>query len=191
MREKSKSCPSIQLAAITDTDFAEKGNATMAMSNDVAVSDGSQYLAARTYCPPVQSVPLFDIQRQMEPLRSEIDAAISSVFDSGQFVLGPEVKTLESKIAVCCQSNFAVGCASGSDALLLALMAAEIGAGDEVIVPSYTFFSTASAVTRRTRGESPGKWPRRAPDVLGVRGNKAPKASKCAQFTSLPTMPGS
>ena len=148
MREKSKSCPSIQLAAITDTDFAEKGNATMAMSNDVAVSDGSQYLAAGTYCPPVQSVPLFDIQRQMAPLRSEIDAAISSVFDSGQFVLGPEVKTLESKIAVCCQSNFAVGCASGSDALLLALMAAEIGAGDEVIVPSYTFFSTASAVTR-------------------------------------------
>ena len=147
MREKSKSCPSIQLAAVKDTGF-EKGKATMAMSNDVAVSDGSQYLAAGTFCPSVQSVPLFDIQRQMAPLRDEIDAAISSVFDSGQFVLGPEVKKLEAKIATFCQSNFAVGCASGSDALLLALMAADIGVGDEVIVPSYTFFSTASAVTR-------------------------------------------
>jgi dTDP-4-amino-4,6-dideoxygalactose transaminase len=84
----------------------------------------------------------------MAPLRSEIDAATASVFDSGQFVLGPEVKTLESRIAKFCNSNFAVGCASGSDALLLALMAADIGVGDEVIVPSYTFFSTASAVTR-------------------------------------------
>ena len=120
----------------------------MAMSNEVAISDGLEYATGSTYCPPVTGVPLFDIQRQMAPLRSEIDAATASVFDSGQFVLGPEVKTLESRIAAFCNSNFAVGCASGSDALLLALMAADIGVGDEVIVPSYTFFSTASAVTR-------------------------------------------
>ena len=120
----------------------------MAISNEVAVSDGLKYVTGSTYCPPVTSVPLFDIQRQMAPLRTEIDAAVSSVFDSGQFVLGPEVKQLESKIAAFCQSNFAVGCASGSDALLLASMAADIGPGDEVIVPSYTFFSTASSVTR-------------------------------------------
>ena len=120
----------------------------MAMSDNVVVSDGSQDDAESTCSAPVTGVPLFDIQRQMAPLRPEIDAAVSSVFDSGQFVLGPEVKTLETKIAAFCQSNFAVGCASGSDALLLALMAAEVGAGDEVIVPSYTFFSTASAVTR-------------------------------------------
>ncbi len=112
----------------------------MAISNEVAVSDGLKYVTGSTYCPPVTSVPLFDIQRQMAPLRPEIDAAVSSVFDSGQFVLGPEVKQLEMKIAEFCQSNFAVGCASGSDALLLALMAADIGPGDEVIVPSYTFF---------------------------------------------------
>ncbi|MDP6718673.1 MAG: DegT/DnrJ/EryC1/StrS family aminotransferase, partial [Pirellulaceae bacterium] len=70
----------------------------------------------------------------------------SSVFDSGQFVLGPEVKTLEAKIAAFCQSSFSVGCASGSDALLLALMAADIGVGDEVIVPAWTFIATASTV---------------------------------------------
>jgi len=120
----------------------------MAMSNEVTISDGLEYATGSTYCPPVTGVPLFDIQRQMAPLRSEIDAATASVFDSGQFILGPEVKTLESRIAKFCNSNFAVGCASGSDALLLALMAADIGVGDEVIVPSYTFFSTASAVTR-------------------------------------------
>ncbi len=121
----------------------------MAISNEVAVGNGLNYVTESTYCPSaVTSVPLFDIQRQMEPLRTEIDTAISGVFDSGQFVLGPEVKTLESKVADFCQSSFAVGCASGSDALLLALMAADIGVGDEVIVPSYTFFSTASAVTR-------------------------------------------
>ncbi|MDE0939415.1 MAG: DegT/DnrJ/EryC1/StrS family aminotransferase, partial [Pirellulales bacterium] len=96
----------------------------MAMSNEVAISDGLEYATGSTYCPPVTGVPLFDIQRQMAPLRSEIDAATASVFDSGQFVLGPEVKTLESRIAKFCNSNFAVGCASGSDALLLALMAA-------------------------------------------------------------------
>ena len=121
----------------------------MAISNEVAVGNGLNYVTESTYCPStVTSVPLFDIQRQMAPLRTEIDTAISGVFDSGQFVLGPEVKTLESKVADFCQSSFAVGCASGSDALLLALMAADIGVGDEVIVPSYTFFSTASAVTR-------------------------------------------
>ncbi len=120
----------------------------MAMSDDGVVSDRSQDVPVSTCPAPVTGVPLFDIQRQMAPLRSEIDSAISSVLDSGQFVLGPDVKTLETEIAAFCQSNFAVGCASGSDALLLALMAAEIGVGDEVIVPSYTFFSTASAVTR-------------------------------------------
>ena len=116
----------------------------MAMPN--ALDKGS--LNQIPFSPPVTGVPLFDVQRQTAPLREEIDAAVSSVFDSGQFVLGPEVQALESQIANYCHANFAVGCASGSDALLLALLAAEIGQGDEVIVPSYTFFSTASTVAR-------------------------------------------
>ena len=116
----------------------------MAIRNEVATGSVDQI----PFCPPVTAVPLFDIQRQTAPLRDEIDAAVSRVFDSGQFVLGPEVTELESQIATYCHANFAIGCASGSDALLLALLAAEIGSGDEVIVPSYTFFSTASAVAR-------------------------------------------
>jgi len=116
----------------------------MAMPNDLDKESLNQI----PFSPPVTGVPLFDIQRQTAPLREEIDAAVSGVFDTGQFVLGPEVQALESQIANYCHANFAVGCASGSDALLLALLAAEIGQGDEVIVPSYTFFSTASTVAR-------------------------------------------
>ena len=67
---------------------------------------------------------------------------------SGAFVLGPEVKNLEQAVASYCRVKHAVGCASGSDALLLALMASDVGPGDEVIMPSFTFFATASAATR-------------------------------------------
>ncbi len=98
--------------------------------------------------PPPMSVPLLDIQRQMEPLRTEMEAAISHVFKTGHFVLGEQVQQFESSVAEYCHAAYAIGCASGSDALLLALMAAEVGPGDEVIVPSYTFFATASAVAR-------------------------------------------
>jgi dTDP-4-amino-4,6-dideoxygalactose transaminase len=93
-------------------------------------------------------VPLLDIARQLEPLQAEIQTAVNSVFRTGQFVLGPEVRDLERAIAAYCGTRHAVGCASGSDALLLALMAADVGPGDEVILPSYTFFATASAVAR-------------------------------------------
>ena len=75
-------------------------------------------------------------------------AALGRVCDSGGFVLGPEVTLLEKQLAIYCQAKHAIGCASGSDALLLALMALGISAGDEVILPSFTFFATASAVTR-------------------------------------------
>lgn len=93
-------------------------------------------------------VPLLDLSRQLGPLHDEIMAAISRVVQSGQFVLGPDVDEFEAAIADYCQTKHAIGCASGSESLLLALMAADIGPGDEVIVPSYTFFATASAVTR-------------------------------------------
>ncbi len=95
-----------------------------------------------------QGVPLLDLGRQLAPLKEQIAAALVRVCDSGGFVLGPEVSKLEQQIAAYCQAGRAVGCASGSDALLLALMACDVGPGHEVILPSFTFFATASAVTR-------------------------------------------
>lgn len=96
----------------------------------------------------LDNVPLLDIGRENAPLESKILAAITQVMRSGRFVLGPEVQQLENRIARLCQVPHAVGCASGSDALLLALMALDIQPGDEVIVPSFTFFATASAAWR-------------------------------------------
>jgi dTDP-4-amino-4,6-dideoxygalactose transaminase len=96
----------------------------------------------------VQGVPLLDLARQHEPLRPQILAALERVCQSGAFVLGPDVTQLEQQMAGYCQVKHAIGCASGSDALLLALMALDITKGDEVILPSFTFFATASAVTR-------------------------------------------
>lgn len=97
---------------------------------------------------PVTPVPLLDVSRQYGPLKNEIMAAITRVCDSGRFVLGPDCEQLEKSLAEYCQSKYAIACASGSDALLLALMAYDIGPGDEVLMPSYTFFATAGAVWR-------------------------------------------
>ncbi len=93
-------------------------------------------------------VPLIDVARENGPLRRELDNAWRQVADSGRFVLGAEVEQLETTIAEHCRVGQGIGCASGSDALLLALMALDIGPGDEVIMPSFTFFATASAVWR-------------------------------------------
>ncbi len=93
-------------------------------------------------------VPLLDVSRQYAPLREEIIRAIERVCDSGRFVLGPDCEQLEQRLAEYCQVPHAVACASGSDALLLALMAVGVGPGDEVLMPSYTFFATASAAWR-------------------------------------------
>ena len=93
-------------------------------------------------------VPLLDIGRENRALEAEIEAAISQVCRQGSFVLGPDCQKLEQQIAQLCQARFGIGCALGSDALLLALMALDVQPGDEVIVPSFTFFATASAVTR-------------------------------------------
>lgn len=96
----------------------------------------------------VAQVPLLDVGRANGPLREEILAAMGRVFDSGRFLYGPDVTQLEQSLASRCGTRHAIACASGSDALLLALMALGIEAGDEVIVPSFTFFATASAVSR-------------------------------------------
>jgi dTDP-4-amino-4,6-dideoxygalactose transaminase len=94
------------------------------------------------------AVGLLALDRQYAVLREEIRAAIDRVCDSGRFVLGPDVADLETELARDLGVPHAISCASGSDALLLALMALDIEPGDEVILPSYTFFATASAVTR-------------------------------------------
>jgi len=97
---------------------------------------------------PVSSVPLLDVGRGNAPHREEFLEAIGKVIDSGRFFFGPDVEELEREIAAYSQVENAIGCASGSDALLLALMALEIGPGDEVIVPSFTFFASVSCITR-------------------------------------------
>ena len=93
-------------------------------------------------------VPLLDVNRQNEPLLDDLLAATERILRSGRFVLGAECERLEAQVAEVCGSRFGIGCASGSDALLLSLMALEIQPGSEVIVPSFTFFATASAVSR-------------------------------------------
>lgn len=96
----------------------------------------------------IDSVPLLDIGRSNSVIREEILEALAAVYDSGKFLYGPQVAELERSIAGLSNVRHAVGCASGSDALLLAMMALDIRPGDEVIVPSFTFFATASAVAR-------------------------------------------
>ena len=97
---------------------------------------------------PTTRVPLLDINRENAPHRDEFVEAITQVIDSGRFLFGPDVQGLEQEVAEFCQVNHAVGCASGSDALLLTMMALEVGPGDEVIVPSFTFFASVSCITR-------------------------------------------
>src|SRR5260370_4753953 len=93
-------------------------------------------------------VPLIDLRGQHQFLRPQLLEAIERVIDSQQFILGSEVEALEAEIADYCTTEFAVGCASGSDALLLALMALDLNAGDEVITSPFTFFATGAAITR-------------------------------------------
>src|SRR5829696_3792769 len=94
------------------------------------------------------NVPLLDLQAQYASLRHEMRPAIERVLESQRFVLGDEVRRLESSIAEYCHTKHAVGCASGSDALLLALMALDIAAGDEVITTPFSFFATGSCIAR-------------------------------------------
>lgn len=97
---------------------------------------------------PESKVPLLDVNRDNAPHRDAFVEALTQVVDSGRFLFGPDVTEFENEVAAHCQVGSAIGCASGSDALLLALMAIGIGPGDEVIVPSFTFFASVSCITR-------------------------------------------
>src|ERR1041385_8452592 len=86
----------------------------------------------------VMNVPLLDLRAQYATIREEVRTAIDRVFESQQFVLSNEVKALEEEIARYCRTKFAIGCASGSDALLLALMSCSVSEGDEVITSPFS-----------------------------------------------------
>ena len=92
------------------------------------------------------AVPLFDTTTPLEPLRAQIDAAIADVVAARRFILGPQVAAFEQEFARHCGARHAVGVANGTDALTIALRALGVGPGDDVVVPSFTFYATAEAV---------------------------------------------
>ncbi|WP_239489519.1 DegT/DnrJ/EryC1/StrS aminotransferase family protein [Luteitalea sp. TBR-22] len=97
---------------------------------------------------PVMQVPLLDLAAQYAPIRDAVVEAVTRVVDTQKFILGPEVERFEAQAAAYLGARHAIGVSSGTDALLVAMMALDLGPGDEVIVPTYSFFATAGCVSR-------------------------------------------
>ena len=93
-------------------------------------------------------VPMLDLNAQYEPMKDKVLQAMKDVFDSKRFINGPQIKELEEKLADYCHCKHAIGVTSGTDALLISLMALDIGEGDEVITTPFTFFATAGSIFR-------------------------------------------
>ncbi|MEE3179627.1 MAG: aminotransferase class I/II-fold pyridoxal phosphate-dependent enzyme, partial [Verrucomicrobiota bacterium] len=93
-------------------------------------------------------VPLLDVNAQNLPLEEELTAAFTRVLHSGRFIMGPEVEALEAEVAEFVGARHGIGVTSGTDAILVALMALDIGPGDEVLCPAFTFFATAGCISR-------------------------------------------
>jgi dTDP-4-amino-4,6-dideoxygalactose transaminase len=97
---------------------------------------------------PITAVPLCDVNAQYRSVQTEVDAAVRRVLDSGLAINGPDVAAFEKEAAAYCGAKHAIGCADGTTAILLAVQALDIGPGDEVIVPPFTFFATLGSVLR-------------------------------------------
>jgi len=97
---------------------------------------------------PKMQFPFLDLKAQFATIREEVMSAVTRVMDSQVFIMGPEVSAFEEEVKSQTGAEFTIGCASGSDALLLALMALEVGPGDEVIAPPFTFVATAGSIAR-------------------------------------------
>ena len=93
-------------------------------------------------------VPLLDLKAQYQTIKDEVLVATRKLYETQRFILGPEVEKLEERIAQYCHTEYALGVSSGTDALLISLMAAGIGPGDEVVTSPYTFFATVGSIAR-------------------------------------------
>ena len=111
--------------------------------------DSHRMTTATMNAPATQTpIPLLDLKGQYAAIRDEIRAAIDAVCESQRFIGGPEVVACEEAVAAYCECKYGIGMTSGTDALLCAMMAMGIGPGDEVVVPTFTFFATAGCVSR-------------------------------------------